>query len=196
RVAANMGTGETERRMGVVAVSIAITLSVSRMMFAWAEDGIFPKQVAQINQSNHMPSTAILLSATMASLGILGCHFAGDFFLGIDILVTAMLINFLLMSLSLLLIPKRNPLLTQSITVIRGRKSQVTVALGGLLLLGSFLAVHTGKDLQSGTAWYMKSTFIWLLVMTVASLIFWREYRKLKDSGVDTKALFQNLPPE
>ena len=35
----------------------------------------------------------------MASVGILGSHLAGDFFLGVDILVTSMLVNFLLMCL-------------------------------------------------------------------------------------------------
>ena len=38
----------------------------------------------------------------MATLGILGSHLAGDFFLGVDILVTSMLVNFLLMALSVL----------------------------------------------------------------------------------------------
>ena len=35
----------------------------------------------------------------MATLGILGSHLAGDFFLGVDILVTSMLVNFLLMAI-------------------------------------------------------------------------------------------------
>ncbi len=174
----------------------AMILSVSRMMFAWAEDGIFPRAVAQVSESHHTPTTAIVLSGTMASLGILGCHFAGDFFLGIDILVTSMLVNFLLMCVTLLLIPSGNPTLAGAIVVIRERRWQLVIAIGGILLLGSFLLVHTLKDLQSEMSWYMKSTFIWLFVMIIATLIYLKEYRQLKQSGADLKQLFKTLPPE
>ena len=50
----------------------------------------------------------------MATVGILGSHLAGDFFLGIDILVTSMLVNFGLICLSLLVLPRRNPALAES----------------------------------------------------------------------------------
>ncbi|MCY4627994.1 MAG: APC family permease, partial [Acidobacteria bacterium] len=79
----------------------AMLLAVSRMMFAWAEDGIFPRRVAAVHRSFHTPWVAILLSGAMATVGIVGSHLAGDFFLGIDILVTSMLVNFGLICLSL-----------------------------------------------------------------------------------------------
>ncbi len=69
----------------------AMLLAVSRLMFAWAEDGIFPKNVAYVHPRFHTPHIAILMSGGMASVGILGSHFAGDFFLGIDIMVTSMM---------------------------------------------------------------------------------------------------------
>ena len=50
----------------------------------------------------------------MATLGIVGSHLAGDFFLGVDILVTSMLVNFLLMALSVLTLPARNPALARA----------------------------------------------------------------------------------
>ena len=78
----------------------AMLLSVSRLMFAWAEDGIFPRRVARVHPRWHTPHIAIVLSGGVASVGILGSHFAGDFFLGIDIMVTSMLVNFLLMCLT------------------------------------------------------------------------------------------------
>ncbi len=44
-----------------------------------------------------------------------GCHLAGDFFLGIDVLVTSMLVNFLLMCVSVLWLPRRNPRLAADV---------------------------------------------------------------------------------
>jgi amino acid transporter len=175
----------------------AMLLAVSRLMFAWAEDGIFPRGVAKVHARWHTPHVAIVLSGLMASLGILGSHLAGDFFLGVDILVTSMLVNFLLMCLAVLLLPWRNPALAREVSVVRSRVVQVPLALSGLVILGVFLVVHVLKDLSAEVgAWYYHSTPVWIAVMALATAIYLREMRGLRRSGVDVKALFSELPPE
>ena len=174
----------------------AMLLAVSRMMFAWAGDGIFPKGVAAVHQRFRTPWVAILLSGVMATVGILGSHLAGDFFLGIDILVTSMLVNFGLICLSLVTLPRRNPALAREVKVL-GRTAQRLVGGGGAVILGFFLVLHIVKDLSTETAaWYFHSTWVWVLVMGVASLIYLREMGRLRRAGVDTERLFRELPPE
>ena len=175
----------------------AMLLAVSRLMFAWAEDGIFPKNVAYVHPRLHTPYIAILMSGGMASIGILGSHFAGDFFLGIDIMVTSMMVNFLLMCITLVMISRINPTLTREIKVIRNRSIQKVLGWAGILILSSFLIIHIWKDLSSDVeAWYYHSTTIWLIVMTIASIIFFKEFAILKKKGIDTDQVFNNLPPE
>jgi APA family basic amino acid/polyamine antiporter len=175
----------------------AMLLAVSRLVFAWAEDGVFPKAVAKVHPTWHTPHIALVLSGLMASASILGSHFAGDFFLGVDILVTSMLVNFMVMCLSVLTLPKRNPALAEEVTVLRSRMVQVPVATLGIVLLGMFLGVHVWKDLTADvSAWYFHSTPLWIAVMVVASGIYMRELSVLKRSGADTDALFRTLPPE
>lgn len=175
----------------------AMLLAVSRLMFAWAEDGIFPRFVAKVHPKRHTPHIAILLSGAMASMGILGSHFAGDFFLGVDILVTSMLVNFLLMCLSVLALPIRNPDISRNVVVLPNRKIQVPLALIGVLMIGGFLVVHIWKDFTASvSAWYFHSTPIWIVVMAVATGVYIRELRNLRRTGVDVKALFSKLPPE
>lgn len=175
----------------------AMLLAVSRLMFAWAEDGIFPGTVSRVHPRYHSPWIALTASAVMASLGILGSHLAGDFFLGVDILVTSMLVNFLLMSLSVLTLPHRNPALARHVTVIPIRRLQVPLALLGVLVLVLFLGVHTWKDLTGAAgAWYFRSTPIWAIVLTLGSLIYVREIRSLRRQGVDIHSRFSTLPPE
>ncbi len=175
----------------------AMLLSVSRLMFAWAEDGIFPSWIAKVSPAHHTPQTAITLSGAMASIGILGSHFAGDFFLGIDIMVTSMLVNFLLMCLTVLSLPKRNPLLANEVKVLTARPLQVLLAGAGAVMLTLFLTVHIYKDLTSDAdAWYFHSTPVWLIVMGLGTAIYVGELRKMKKEGVNTKALFSQLPPE
>ena len=173
----------------------AMLLSVSRLMFAWAEDGIFPKYFTKIHPGFHTPYAAIIISGVMASIGILGSHFAGDFFLGIDIMVTSMMVNFLLMCVTLLTIDKVNPKLASDIKIIKNKKIRIALGWAGTLVLVFFLAIHTWKDLNSSAeAWYFHSTPIWLIVMGLASTIFFFKFNQLKNKGIDTKSLFEKLP--
>ncbi len=174
----------------------AMLLAVSRLMFAWAEDGIFPKAAAAVHPTRRTPHVAIVLSGIVASLGILGSHLAGDFFLGVDILVTSMLVNFLLMCVSVLTLPRRNPALAREVKVVPQRRVQVPLALLGALLLGGFLAVHTAKDLAAPAVWYLHSTPVWLTVMAVGTAIYVVQVRKLRRRGVDVDAMFATLPAE
>jgi amino acid transporter len=175
----------------------AMLLSVSRLMFAWAEDGIFPKAVGRIHPKYKTPSVAVFFSGVMASVGILGSHLAGDFFLGIDIMVTAMLVNFLLMCVTVIALPYYNPPLAKQVAVFKNRSLQLVLAITGSALLLLFLFVHTAKDLKADvSAWYFHSTWVWLLVLGVASLIFFWKMRQLKGSGVDVEERFKILPPE
>ena len=175
----------------------AMLLAVSRMMFAWAEDGIFPKRVAAVHPRRRTPHIAIIASGVMASVGITGSHLAGDFFLGIDILVISMLVNFGLMCLALLTLPRRNPDLAARVSVLTGRTARTLVGGAGVAVLGTFLVVQVMRDLTSEVAaWYFHPTWVWLLVMAVASGVYWREMAALRTSGADVERIFRELPPE
>lgn len=175
----------------------AMLLSVSRMMFAWAEDGIFPRPVMRVHPRFQTPHVALILSGGMATVGILGSHFAGDFFLGIDIMVTSMLVNFLLMCLTVLTLPRVNPGLYGQVTVIRNAQLQRWLGASGIIILTGFLCIHIVKDLGSPvSAWYYHATPVWLIVMGIASLIYFRERKKQQRAGVDSAKLFSTLPPE
>jgi amino acid transporter len=175
----------------------AMLLAVSRLMFAWAGDGIFPRAIAAVHPVFRTPHLAILASGAMATFGILGSHLAGDFFLGVDILVSSMLVNFLLMTVSVLTVPRRNPALARSITVLPNVRIRTMVASAGVVVLTGFLAVHTWKDLTGpAAAWYFRSTPVWVMVMAIGSLVYWLEVGGLRRAGVDLRARFAALPPE
>ncbi|MDH3243492.1 MAG: APC family permease [Saprospiraceae bacterium] len=175
----------------------AMLLSVSRLMFAWASDGIFPSAISKIHSTRHTPYIALIAAGGTASIGVLGSHFAGDFFLGIDIMVTSMMVNFLLMCITLISIHKINPQLAREITVFRNRGLHMLLGLSGVVVLIGFLILHTHKDLtSSASAWYFRSSPIWLIVMGFASFIFIYKWRQLKASNIDIEKRFQRLPTE
>jgi APA family basic amino acid/polyamine antiporter len=175
----------------------AMLLAVSRLMFAWAEDGVFPKQVAAVHPVWHTPHVALVLSGLMASASILGSHFAGDFFLGVDILVTSMLVNYGVMCLTVLRMPQRNPKISERILVMRNRTVQIVVCVSGVALLSLFLGVHVWKDLTADVgAWYFHSTPLWIAVMAFASVMYFRSVSAMRQAGVDMDARFMRVPAE
>jgi APA family basic amino acid/polyamine antiporter len=175
----------------------AMILSVSRLMFAWAEDGIFPKLIARVSSKFHTPINAIIASGIMASIGIIGSHLAGDFFLGVDIMVTSMLVNFLLMCITVVALPRHNPELFKQISVISNRTIQLAISWTGIFVLSGFLCIHLWKDLSSSVdKWYFHSTPIWIIVMTMAALVYIRERKMQEKKGVDFREIFKKLPPE
>ncbi len=172
----------------------AMILSVSRLMFAWSKDKIFPKKVSRIHEKYNTPHISIFVVGVVASVGSIGSHFAGDFFLGIDIMVTSMMINFLLMCITVITIAKVNPKLYKEITILKNRSLQKIIGYLGSVVIVVFLVIHTYKDLTSEVdAWYFHSTFIYLIVMTLASLYFLIRWIKIKRNN---KHIFKSLPSE
>jgi amino acid transporter len=175
----------------------AMLLAVSRLVFAWSADGIFPKKLNAVHPRFNTPHRALILSGIIASGGIVGSHFAGDFFLGVDIMVLAMLVNFLAMCISVITLPYINPVLAADIQVVRSRAIQLALASLGILFLMGFLIIHIHRDITNEVAhWYYRSTPVWLLVMALGSIIYAYEFRKLKRSGTDLQQLFKNLPDQ
>lgn len=175
----------------------AMLLATSRLMFAWAEDEVFPAAVAAVNRRFHTPHVALVCSGLMATGTIVGSHLAGDFFLGVDILATALLVNFLLMCLCVIILPLKNPRIAAQAGFLTKRRNQVVVGGVGSVVLTIFLVSHIGKDLKSTMpAWYFHSTALWIAVMATASAIFGYHWRKLRRRGVDLEARFAELPPD
>ena len=58
----------------------AMLLSVSRLTFAWAKDGIVFSKLALIHPKNNSPVVALICAGVLSSIGVLGSNFAGDFF--------------------------------------------------------------------------------------------------------------------
>ena len=171
----------------------AMILSVSRLMYSWAKDKIFPEKISAVHKNYNTPYKSIFIVGVVSSIGSIGSHYAGDFFLGIDIMVTAMMINFLLMCITVISIINVNPSLHKNIKIIKNRKIQKFIGFTGSFIITIFLIIHTYKDLTSNVKqWYFHSTYIYLIVMTLASIYFLIRWKYLKND----KDIFNRLPNE
>ncbi len=183
--------------VAILKVLPAVMLGNSRTLFAFSRDGILPEKLSAIHPRFRTPHYALLLTAIAASLCVLGCNLAGDFFLGVDLLVLSMLVNFILMAAALITFPSVNPELYRQVAFLRGRKMQVLVAAVTITLLSGLLLVEVIGDLGSSARWYLKSTTSWLAVMGGACFFFWRFWARLRQRGLDPNTvIFGELPSE
>ncbi|MEK0430544.1 MAG: hypothetical protein RL139_348 [Gemmatimonadota bacterium] len=172
-------------------------LSVSRLMFAWARDGIFPAWAAGVHPVRHTPRAALLASGGMATVGVLLSHGAKSFSKGVDIMVVAMLVNFLLMCLALIALPQRNPALAARMTILRGTRARTIVGVAGVSLLSLFLAVHVRREFGTAVAvWYERPLAVWAVVMVLGTLVHAVEFSRLRARVGDVTARFAALPEE
>ncbi len=175
----------------------SVMLANSRMLYAFAADRIFHTTLAAIHPVYRTPHHAITVTAIVGSLSVAGCHFAGDFFLGVDVLVLSMLLNFLLMAAAVMAFPRVNRHLYREVRFLRSRTVQVAVAAVAMVCLAGLLVVQILADLGSPVPWLLKSTTLWLVVMAGACVVFLRAWRRLVGEGIDPRtSIFGKLPEE
>ncbi|MBM4195290.1 MAG: APC family permease [Gemmatimonadetes bacterium] len=172
-------------------------LSVSRLMFAWARDGVFPAWAADVHPVRHTPRMALLASGAMASVGVLLSHSAGSFSKGVDIMVVAMLVNFLLICLALPALPQRHPELAARMTFLASPRARQVVGVAGVSVLSLFLAVHVRRELATEvTVWYERPLAVWGVVMAIGTIVHLIELRRLRARDANFAARFAALPEE
>ena len=183
--------------VAILKVLPALMMANSRTLYAFSADGILPHAFSLIHPRFRTPHHALTVTAIVASLCVFGCNLAGDFFLGVDLLVLSMLVNFLLTGAALLTFPGVNPELHRRITFLESRGSQIAIAVAAILLLGALLVVQVMGDVTSASPWYLKSTTSWIIAMSAACILFWKFWSRLTMKGLDPKTqIFGELPPE
>lgn len=183
--------------IAILKVLPALILANSRMLFAFGADRIFPAGLARVHPRYHTPHNALTVTAVFASLSVVGCQVASDFFLGVDMLVLSMLVSFWLTACAVVTFPYINPRLQQRVSFLRSRPAQIAVAGAAMVLLGALLLIQVAADVRSSVPWYLHSTTTWLLVMGAATLLFGNYWSRLTRSGIDPRAeIFSTLPEE
>lgn len=174
-------------------------MSISRLFFAWTQDGIFPRALSAVNRRFATPHWALTISAGVATAIVLECHFHG-FFKGVDTVVTALLFTYLMISVTLFTLPRRNPDIYNNVAFLRrGIFELVTGVLAVLTNLG-MLVVQIVPDVTrvlTGKGELAKSsTFLWLVVMAIGAGIYAGMWYGQKARGQDPAAPFRSLPDE
>jgi len=183
--------------IAILKVLPALMLGNSRTLYAFSRDKILQPSFSRVHSRFRTPHVSLTVTALAGSFCVLGCNWAGDFFLGVDLLVLSMLVNFLLMAGALLRFPDTNPELYRRMIFLKSRKLQVAVASAAVLCLGGLLVVQVVEDLRSASPWYLKSTTSWTIAMLGGCWLFYRFWARLRREGLDPRSeVFGELPQE
>ncbi len=185
-------------------------LSTSRLFFAWAEDGVFPRALATVNRRFRTPHWALTASALVASLIAVGCNLHG-FFKEINVIVIALCFTYVLVSVAVITLPRRNPRLYANVAFLRNRAGQIAVALVSIATVGLLLCTQIVLDLQTMaeglyaasqgeesavTALLGSNVVLWVVVLVIGAVIFRVMWKAKRRAGEDPNEPFTALPAE
>ena len=89
------------------------------------------------------------------------------------------------------------PIDTAVLWFIRDNIPRGLTAFFALITLTALLVVQCYRDLTATVpGWYAHSTLVWLVVMALGTLVYWRETRALARRGGDLTSITRVLPPE
>ena len=168
-------------------------LDASRFLFAWAQDGFIPEQLAGTNAA-HAPAAAVVLSALIGSIFLLDATFGG-WQIGVALRAISIALVFGGLGLGTVLLAwwrswreardfapecTRGPLV---------KVMAVSAAVIGAILAISVIAVPA-------TAWYLQPWFQLAVGVLVAMTLAFRAHRRTLSQGGDFYARFRTAPPQ
>jgi amino acid transporter len=156
-----------------VATSLNASLLVpSRLMIVLAEDGLLPPWLGRVRASTGTPVVGLTLTLAAAALLVL----LGQVSLALTIAVLALVLLYALHSLTLLLLPSRNPELFAQATVeipLAWQRAAAIVSIGSMVVLvasqvaedaGRIAATSFLERARSGALSSLELTVVWLAV--------------------------------
>ncbi len=161
-------------------------MATSRLFFAWARDGVFPRGLAGINHRFRTPHYALTICALVSSLWVVLCNIEEGYFTGVVTVNIALIFTYVLIAVSVISLPRCNPTICREVRFMRSRTAQTIVACLAIAFLLPLFKIQF---------WPIKSASIfWLGVMGVGALIFAIMWFRAKARGDDLREIFAHLP--
>jgi amino acid transporter len=175
-------------------------LQPTRMLFAYAFDGLLPSGVAFTSTRGHVPYVAVLISAvgSLATLWWAVYYGSSNFFQILVYAILVQLISMALVGVSAVVFPKRRPEMYFASATTREFLGipVVSIAGAGSILSTVILWVIYFKYPLLGLT-NQRDLLIWIAVTVALCLIYYYGVRALqRGRGKDLDYVFHEIPPE
>lgn len=181
-------------------ITYMVFLQPTRMLFAYAFDGLLPSSVAYTSRRGHVPYVAVAVSAvgSLATLWWAVYHAGDNFFKVLVYAILVQLISMALVGLSAVLFPSRRPEMYRASASTRTFLGVPVVVIAGVGAIVSTVVLWIiyfkypalGLSSQSGL-------IIWVAATIAVCLVFYYGVRAFQRSrGKDLDYVFHEIPPE
>ena len=204
----------TSAQLGSVAVAVFLVVSFAlfwplltaiaflqptRMIFAYAFDGLLPRSAAKVSSRNHAPVVAIAIAGVLSILTLYwAIYVAANVFQVVTYTVLAQVIAMGLVGLSAAVFPWRRPELYRASTTTRTVFGipVVTIAGVGAVLSTVILWILYFTEAKLGLA-DKGNFFLWIGGTGVLAIVFYFVARQIRKSeGYDLDRVYGTIPPE
>jgi APA family basic amino acid/polyamine antiporter len=162
-------------------------MATSRLFFAWARDGVFPRGLASVSTRFRTPHWALTACALVATGFVIACYRWESYFAGVDTCIIALTFTYLLIAVSVITLPRCNPQICRQVSFLRSRTAQLIVAVLAIAFLFPLLILEL---FLLGTA----SAVFWAVAMGTGAVLFVICWHAAKARGDDLKRVFSTLP--
>jgi basic amino acid/polyamine antiporter, APA family len=168
-------------------------LDASRFLFAWAQDGFIPEQLAGTNAA-HAPATAVVVSAFIGSIFLVDATFGG-WQIGVALRAISIALVFGGLGLATALLAWwRSWRGVREFAPECTRGAFVKAMAVCAVLIGVILAVSVVN--VPGTAWYLQPWFQLAVGVLLSLALASRAHRRAISQGGDFYARFRSAPPQ
>jgi APA family basic amino acid/polyamine antiporter len=181
-------------------ITYMVFLQPTRMLFAYAFDGLLPSGVAYTSARGHVPYVAVLVSAIGSLLTLWwSVYNAGDNFFRIVVYaILVQLISMALVGLAAVVFPWRRPEMYQASVTTRtflGVPLVVIAGLGSIISTVILWIIYWQYPALGLTD--KKGLFIWIAATVVFCLVYYYGARAFqRGRGKDLDYVFHEIPPE
>jgi len=162
-----------------------LMLSASRILFAWAFDGMMPRTFARVGK-NGIPTLGLTLTYIVSFLSVVECYYTG-YLRVLDIATLGMLWTYILVAVTIIAASFEKPLILKNAKFSLGRFNIVVAVLAFLtclVLFGEFI-IDSSNSFLLFVAWSGVGVVVY----------YWVQRIRLKQR-VDMQATFALIPPE
>ncbi len=172
-------------------------LQPTRMIFAYAFDGILPKAVTKISRT-HSPYVAVIIATILSIVTLYWGINSSSFFQVLVYAVLFQLIAMMLVGLSAVLFPYLRPALYRASTTTRTFVGIPVVTIAGAVAIASGIFLYVLYFTNQNLGFVDPGKFFTILAICIGLAVVYYFVARLVRSrqGVDLKLVYAEIPPE
>jgi amino acid transporter len=169
---------------------------ITRTIFAWSFDRVFPEKFSSVNERTHSPLWAILFAVIVAE-GFLVMFVYTSFFTGLAA-IAASSTEIFLACLAAVLLPYRMRSVYESSPISKYKVGSIPLisilGTGGVVFMGYLLVSYLTNSAYAANS--QSSLLIILATLVAGFVIYFVSYAYRRTRGIDIRLAFNEIPPE